>query len=461
MGHSVIRRKASIPLTGILLLALALLIGCGGGGGGFTTRVAHHFDGPTAMVVTPDPNDLRGVFLYVVNSQGDTLSVMDTKFRMILKHHSDDEDRLDIIRLGGAPFDIAITEDGNWLYVTDALDGVVRRVAAHPPYDVGATDVVVRAGRILLPLGQPDSRAPAAYVTSPDTNELVRMAARPDGEVETGRIDLPGTPVGIAATPNGALLMITTEQGDLVFVDADPFQLLENDTIHLGGRPGNLLTDRDGEYLFAINNDPPQIQVIDLIEGVLEDQQNTFDVPLADMTLAQDGTYLYITSQAGRVFVFSTRHHRACGATFGRVFFQDKWPQSDPVLIDVEVVDCVTRDEQWYVEYQSASDDWKVTGTISGVQATRARTNQYYLSDQGLVGFRILAGVRNPSDGDTFYFETEAGVEPIRVGLVPDGVAAASYWKEPEYDLIFVANTGTHNISILYSKDHVNVGAVN
>jgi len=129
-------------------------------------------------------------------------------------------------------------------------------------------------------------------------------------------------------------------------------------------------------------------------------------------------------------------------------------------LTDVEVFDCITRDEFWYVEYQKRTDDWKVTGSKSLTQSTRAKTNQYYLSDDGFIGFRILPGARNPSDGDFFYFETEAGFYPVRVGLVPDGVATVPYWKDTQYDLIFVANTGTHNLSIIFSDQYVSLGSV-
>ena len=445
----------------LVLIGWTVSLGCGGTGQGFSTNVPHHFRGPTAMAVTPDPNDLRGVFLYVLNSQGDTLTVLDTKFRHIFKHHSDDEERMDIVRLGDAPYDIAITQDGNWLLITDAQDGLIRRVMAQPPYEVMETGIMVRAGKIVLPLGQPENREAVAYVTSPDTLELVQIAVGQTNQVETGRISLPDEPVAIAATLDQTLLAITSRAGFLYFVDTETFELLDEDTIFLGGLPGNMQFDTDGDFLFVVNNDPPQIQVVDANSRTLEETEVLFDEPLSDLGLTRDGEMAYITSQAGRVYVFSTRHHRACGASYGRIFFTDQWPQSNPELLDLEVFDCVTRDEQWYAEYQSKTDDWEVTGTRSGVQTARAKTNQYYISDRGLVGFRILPGTRFPSDKDTFYFETDAGVEPIRVGLVPNGVATAPYWKEPEYDLVFIANTGTHNVSIIYTEDQVNVGAVN
>lgn len=455
-------KKAHPAFWPILFLLIVAVFGCEAGDEGGDDNELENFFGPTAMAVTPDINDLRGVYLYVINSASDSLSVVDANFRTILYQHSFEDNRKDIIELGGAPHDVAITEDGNWLYVTDAVDGLVRRVGAQPPYNVTTTDVFSRVGRIVLPHGQPGPRAPYAYITSPDTMELVRMVVNPGADVEMPpRLELPGTPVAITSLFNGTILAITTEEADLIFVNTTSFEVLPERTIHLGGRPGNLQAEPGGDWLFVLNNYPSQVHIIDLNDYVETEEEVLFDVPLSNLGLDSSGEYLFFTSQIGSVYVFSTKYHRPCGASYEEVLFRDIYPQSDPELVDIEVFDCVTQNEYWYVEYDSDEDYWIVFGTASKTQTMRAYTDQYYISDESTIGFRIISGSRHPSDGDVFYFETKAGIKPIQVGLIPDSVISIPFWKEPEYDVVFISNTGGHNISILYTNDYISLGAIN
>lgn len=441
----------------VIFLLICLPVGCGDdaatpeGGSG-------HFWGPTKMVVTPDETDLRGVYLYVVNSQGDSICVIDTKTRALVSGYVDDNERTDVIWVGSAPKDIAITPDGSWVYVTDAVDGVLRKIEAHAPFRVTTTSIVAKSGRILIPQTEQNYRGPLAYITEPGTQILIQAALGAD--VVTATLDLPGTPAGMTVTPDGAMLLITTEQGDLVIVDTVNFEVMSSHTLNLEGRPGNLITDADGRMAFVLNNDPPQVQVVDLSDFSLTDDEIYFDIPLADLVLGVDGRYIYITSQTGKVLTFSVKFKRACGASVGRVFFHDQWPQSDPQLVDLSAYDCVTEDERWYVEYQPESNDWRVWGEKEREQVLRARANLYYVSDAGQVGFRIQEGERGPSEGDYFYFETNGGIEPIEVGLVPDGLAVTPYYLDDSY-LIFVANTGNHLISLISSDEFFQIDAIN
>ena len=446
--------------TILLLIAVcaAVVSGCGSGAGYSQQGYPQHFRGPTAMVVTPNFYDLRGSYVYIVNSQGDTMSVLDAKFRTIVMHDSEDEDRVDIVRLGMAPYDIAITPEASFVYITDALDGTLRRVQAHPPFDVHRTNITARSARIVLPTDQDPEGQVYAYMTAPDDMMVLKMLVGED--LITSRAVLPGKPVSLDITPDKQLILVTTDDGDLLFVDAYTMRVFDEATIHLGGRPTNVLA-KDDSVAYVINNDPPQIHVIDIEKAEEKELEIEFDVPLGDFAMGTHGRYLYITGQNGEVYVMDTRINRPCNAGRGRIFFEDIWPPSNPTIDDVDVFDCKTRDEEWYIEYDGAADNWKVTGSESGRQATRALTNQYYISDNGLIGFRINQSDRYPSDGDTFYFETFGGIEPIGVGLIPDGVVALPYWKKPDYDLIFVANTGTHNISVIYSEEQVSVGAIN
>lgn len=441
---------------------MAVMYGCEGDDGDAGDNLPESFYAPTAMVVTPDFHDLRGVYLFVINSASDSLSVVDANFRTPLYRSFFNRDRKNLIKLGGAPYDLDITEDGNWLYVTDASDGLVRRVSAQPSYEVTTTEVLARVGKIVIPHGQPGPRAPYAYITSPDTNELLRMVVYPGSDIEiTPRLTLPGTPIAITSLYYGTLLAITTEEGDLIFVDTTLFEVVSERTIHLGGQPGNLLAEPSGEWLFVLNNYPPQVHVVDLNNYVETEEEVLFDVPLANLGLDSTGEYVFITSQTGSVYVFSAKYHRACGASYERVFFKDIYPQSDPELADIEVFDCLTRNEKWTIKYNSKKGNWIVSGSKSSKQNMRAYTDQYYLTDEGTLGFRIISGSRHPSVGDTFYFRTKAGIKPIQAGQIPDSVVAIPAWKNQDYDVVFISNTGGHNISVLHTKNYVNIGTIN
>jgi DNA-binding beta-propeller fold protein YncE len=457
MGHSMSRALRIIAI-GLFCASMGAFVACGSGGAGAPSEIPSHFAGPTALVVTPNADDIRGVYLYVLNSQGDTISVIDAKFRTLISGHAEDETRNDVIFVGPSPYDLGIAPNGNYLFVTDANDGNLRRVEAHPPYRVVETGTIARAGHLAVPVQDAEIATPVGYLTVPDESALLRLDLN-TGEV-LERIDLPGTPVAITITPDGKLLGVTTEDSEILLIEIDS-AMVTTDALHLGGRPGNLTSDADGDLMFVLNNDPPRVHLIDLDYREQLEEEVTFESPLTDLTLTPDGRFIYISSPIGRVYAMSTTTLRPCGASFGRIFFADEWPESNVELTDLEVFDCVTADERWTVVYEDSTQDWIVEGTTSGRQAAHARTDQFFLADSGQLGFTIREGDRHPSDGDLFYFETRAGVEPIRVGLVPEGLVATPYWKNPEFALIYVANTGSHSVSILYEEDQVHLGALN
>jgi hypothetical protein len=74
----------------------------------------------------------------------------------------------------------------------------------------------------------------------------------------------------------------------------------------------------------------------------------------------------------------------------------------------------VTRGETWTVRWDSATLDWAVEGTRSGLQASRARSGVRYLSDAGAVSFLLDEGARPPTDGDRFVFTTDPGLQVFR-----------------------------------------------
>ncbi len=79
--------------------------------------------------------------------------------------------------------------------------------------------------------------------------------------------------------------------------------------------------------------------------------------------------------------------------------------------------------ESWTLTYQGATLDWSVEGTLSGLQAARARSDERYLSDDGAISFVIASGARPATDGDSFTFTIDRGLSVVRCSDV-DGDSA-------------------------------------
>ncbi|MBI5699333.1 hypothetical protein HZC35_03360 [Candidatus Saganbacteria bacterium] len=80
---------------------------------------------------------------------------------------------------------------------------------------------------------------------------------------------------------------------------------------------------------------------------------------------------------------------------------------SDHTISAIETNDGTTTTEVWFVTYRSATSNWEIKGTVSGLQTNRATSGVAYTSDAGQVRLTITqaAGVQ---EGDQFVFATIA-----------------------------------------------------
>ena len=69
--------------------------------------------------------------------------------------------------------------------------------------------------------------------------------------------------------------------------------------------------------------------------------------------------------------------------------------------------------EEWTVRYDALQDHWVVEGSLSGQQSNPAYMNARYQTDRGELSFTLVDGPLPPSDGDSFYFQTNANVLSI------------------------------------------------
>jgi hypothetical protein len=185
-----------------------------------------------------------------------------------------------------------------------------------------------------------------------------------------------------------------------------------------------------------------------------------FPMALNGMAMSTDGTLGFISSDDGYVYYYFVDYRRACGSEADHAYFFDQGPRGNPTIERIETTDCLAVEETWTIIYHLDLLAWEVRGSHSGRQANLAYTNQAYVSDEGEIRFFIREGDYRESDGDFFQFQTEVGVAPIPVGAVPTGLAVTPDQDEPEFDLVFVANTTGQTISRIYTGEDANLGAV-
>jgi hypothetical protein len=112
--------------------------------------------------------------------------------------------------------------------------------------------------------------------------------------------------------------------------------------------------------------------------------------------------------------------------------FSDSGPVSNPTLLAddatndiVQVHTCggVARSELWIITYDQQQGNWAVEALITGEQENRAYEDKRYVSDHGELQFTILAGSLPSTDGDRFIVQTTEGVLRIQSFVSADGTA--------------------------------------
>ncbi len=485
MGYSVDRRRlaAYFLLIALMLAGAAAMMTCGGGGTSYSGG-QDRFAGPTRLAVAQNFLDPYGHYLFVANSHGGTIAVINAQRYSVLSAHTNDIDDTDVIRVGRAPYDIALTPEGDKLFVTDAWLDRVRVVsgwAGRTPgvfdvliefgdegqrylrYDieVDELDAVVRAGDIAIQKRPARSGSSVPVFIADRDNFSILVLDSATGE-QFAQIDLGEEPTSLLVTAEGDKLFVATAEGRIYFIDGQSLTLNVDQTLDIGGILRGMAMDKYENTLYVINSDPPELHVIEL-EGdpVLLDTDITIPDAPTGIVGTGDGENFYISSNNGYVYTYDVDTMRLCNSWVGRIFHRDEWPPSDTKLERVEVKDCRVRNEQFEVVYHEDAEEWTIRGTRSSLQEGRAISNQYYETDNGALGFFIRDEGNHASDGDTFYFQVDVGTAPVPVGRVPGDIVATPYYLDPRYDVLFVSNSGSHNLSMIFTYENTILGSIN
>jgi DNA-binding beta-propeller fold protein YncE len=460
-----LRRPLPTALAFTAACALLCLIGLACEGDFEQEEFVEHFHGPTELAVEPFPLKAEpGPLLFAVNTFGGSLTVMEVRSNTFLREHKDSKFDDDGLFVGPAPRDIAITPDGELLYVTDAGNEPVWTVDPQDPWEHRPLDLKLDGARLSIVAAQidrdtlestvPDAWAERAEVwfALPSESSLA-VFDHNRGEI-VGTVELPSPPVDLQVSRDGNTVFVPCEDATVRVVDAVSRELT-GEEIFLGGRLSRVVEGRFADDLYVLNIDPPRLHIVDRDTWTELEDQIFFPAALNDMALSTDGSYGFVTSDDGFVYYFYPRKRRICGSSYEAPRFFDKGPIGNPSLTDIQTRDCITTEEDWTIEFIQADDSWVVEGSASGVQFNRAYTGRAYTSDGGELRFIVRDGGRQPSDGDMFRLSTDVGKRPVPIGTVPRGVVVSAINDEFDFgeDRVFVADPGTNTVTRLITFD--------
>jgi hypothetical protein len=89
-----------------------------------------------------------------------------------------------------------------------------------------------------------------------------------------------------------------------------------------------------------------------------------------------------------------------------------------PSLQAITTNDCTTQSETWTVVYNASSNDYTVSGSVSGLQPTPATNGSFFDASNDAVSFYINPGSVQLNNNDMFSFNTVAA-QQIRAILGP------------------------------------------
>ena len=195
---------------------------------------------------------------------------------------------VDTMNMEYKPYDIAITPDGQYAYVTNCWDDTVSVIRISDGAVVSIIDVGGWPQKIAI---TPDGQY--AYVVN-NNNDTVSVIRTSDGIV-IDVIRVGDYPVDIEITSNGQYVYVVNYYEYTISI----IRISDNivvDTIDAGIPSTDIIITPDGQYIYAENNDPSDtVSVIRTSDGAVI---NTIGVGHSPNCIAitPDGQYAYVTN---------------------------------------------------------------------------------------------------------------------------------------------------------------------
>jgi len=223
---------------------------------------------PTGIAVSPDGNRV-----YVVNSGDDSVSVIDAETGTAAL----------TIAVGHAPYGIALTPNGRNAYVANAVGN-----------SVSVIDTQTQTVTATIAVGA----KPYGIAVSPECDD-VYVTNQADGSLTvigavTSTIAVGGAPTGVAVSPDGRHVYVVDNEGHrLVVVDTDAGVVAA--AVRVGRQPAQVSVTPDGSRALVTNAGGGTVSVVDLAAARVTETIPVSAHPIG-VGMGADGRFAYVTA---------------------------------------------------------------------------------------------------------------------------------------------------------------------
>jgi len=236
-----------------------------------------------------------GTIAFVSNRSENTLSIIDVS----------DGSLLQTVPTGRGPQGLALSPDGQFLYIAQSLDDAVMVLSTS---DFSVQESIATAGAPTDIAVSPDGEL--LYVACRDRIEIIRTG----DDTITEFISAVREPAGLALTPDGRRLFITSAtQGTLTVINTGDLTL--SDVIDLGSafEPSGIRVAPGGDFLYVTGLSSTKIHALDTGDLSIK---VSIDLGLepSGIAFSPDGTFAYAQHAKGGFFSeIRSSDHRLIG----------------------------------------------------------------------------------------------------------------------------------------------------
>ena len=244
---------------------------------------------PYDLAITPD-----GKFAYVTNSDDNNVSVVNTT----------DGSLAATVDVGFFPVGVAVTPDGAYVYVTNLSDNTVSVISTFNNTVVDTVDVGYYPNGVAV---TPDGAY--AYVTDGYSNSVSVIYTATNTVVATIYVGM--NPYGIAISPNGQRAYVTNHDDDNVSVIDTATNTVVGGPISVGFLPIDVAVSPDGAFVYVTNFGGNYVSVLDTATNTVLSSITVGDYPYG-VAISPDGKHAYVAnSGSNTVSVIDTGTHTA------------------------------------------------------------------------------------------------------------------------------------------------------
>ena len=199
---------------------------------------------PYTLAISPDGN-----FVYTTNEDNGTVGVIDTRTKAVVGS----------ITVGKSPFGIAITPDGSRAFVSNPGDKTVSAIDLATRQTIGAP-IPVGENAFAVAISPDGSRV---FVPN-SSNDNVTVIDAKTLQVIGLPIPVGDNPYGLAVTPDGArVLVANNDDASLTAIDAKTLQAV-GVPIPVGNDPSGVTVSANGRTAYVGNFGSDTVSVVDL-----------------------------------------------------------------------------------------------------------------------------------------------------------------------------------------------------